>query len=151
QFAHDGMRAQRRRLDLTRRSEHGESNREVEGRAFLAQTGGSEVHDDACPRPLEFGRGYTAADTFLRLLASAVGEPDDRRGGLAVREVRFDLDASWLETNERMCCRASEHTSTVEGEALRVLPLCVKRRSECVRFGDRGRPRCRRRQSAPPV
>ena len=55
---------------------------------------------------------------MLRLLAGAVGEPDDREARNARLEVRFHLDAPRFETDERVGDRASEHTSTVGTKAL---------------------------------
>jgi hypothetical protein len=55
-----------------------------------------------------------APDPVLRLLAGAVGEPDDRERRLRARaQVRFHLDAPWLEADERERDRATEHSSTV--------------------------------------
>ena len=53
-------------------------------------------------RPIELCRGDSAADALLRLLAGAVGEPDDRERGHRALEVRFDLDATCVEPDERM-------------------------------------------------
>ncbi len=58
----------------------------------------------------------TAPDAVLRLLAGAVGEPDDRERGLLARaQVRLDLDAARLEADERERDGAAEHASTVRG------------------------------------
>ena len=46
---------------------------------------------------------------MLRLLARAVGEPDDREAGDARLQVRLDLDPARLETDEGLRERASEH------------------------------------------
>ena len=41
------------------------------------------------------------------------------KAGFPVRKVGFDLDAARFEPDERMSDRASEHSSTVEGERAR--------------------------------
>ncbi len=46
---------------------------------------------------------------MLRLLAGAVGEPDDREARHPRLEVRLDLDLPRLEADERVSDRASEH------------------------------------------
>ena len=56
-----------------------------------------------------------AADAFLRLLAGAVGQPDDRERRPRQLQVRLDLDPARLETDERMRDRASEHVATLGG------------------------------------
>ena len=58
----------------------------------------------------QLGRGNSAADSLLRFLAGAIGQPDDRQGGLSFRKVGFDLDAARFEPDERMSDRASEHS-----------------------------------------
>ena len=55
------------------------------------------------------GGDDAAADAVLRLLAGAVGEPDDREARNARLEVRLDLDLARLEPDERMGDRAREH------------------------------------------
>lgn len=46
---------------------------------------------------------------MLRLLASAVDEPHDRKAGNARLQVRLDLDPARLESDESVCQRAREH------------------------------------------
>ena len=46
-------------------------------------------------------RRDAAVNAVLRLLARAVGEPDDREPGLPAVEMRLDLDATRLEPDER--------------------------------------------------
>ena len=96
--------------ELPRRAEDRERDRQVEARALLAQRGGREIDGDpAVDRPLERGGDDAAADAVLRLLARAVGEPDDREPGDARLQVRLDLDLPRLEADERVRERASEH------------------------------------------
>ena len=52
-----------------------------------------------------------AANPVLRLLARAVGEADDREARQAALDVSLDLDATGVETDERMGDRAREHTT----------------------------------------
>ena len=46
---------------------------------------------------------------MFRLLAGAVGETDDREARNARLKMRFDVDLSRLEADERVGDRASEH------------------------------------------
>ena len=54
-------------------------------------------------------RDDAAADAVLRLLAGAVGEPDDREPRDAGLEVGLDLDLARLEADESVGDRACEH------------------------------------------
>jgi len=98
---------------LPRRREDRERDRQVEARSLLAQLRRSEVHRDPAERPLELGAVDPGADALLRLLAGAVGKPDDRESRHAALEVRLDLDAPWLEAYEGIADGASEHTATL--------------------------------------
>jgi len=51
-----------------------------------------------------------ASSTVLRLLAGAVGEPDDREAGHAALEVRLHLDAARLQPDQSVGDGAREHT-----------------------------------------
>ena len=95
--------------NLARGREHRERDRQVEARALLPQPRGREVDRDPPQRPLELGRGDPAPDAVLRLLAGAVGEPDDREPRQAALEVRLDLDAAGVEADERVGDGAREH------------------------------------------
>jgi len=53
ELADGGVSLELVRRNLTRRREHGERNREVEARSFLAQLGRREVDRDAPHRPVE--------------------------------------------------------------------------------------------------
>jgi hypothetical protein len=50
---------------------------------------------------------------MLRFLAGAVGEPDNRERRDAALQVSLDLDAAWIEADERMRDRVCEHVVTV--------------------------------------
>ena len=89
--------------DLPRGGEDRERDREIEAGAFLAQPRRGEVDRDPPQRPLELGGGDAAAHALLRLLAGAVGEPDDREPGHAALEVRLDLDAPRASSPTRAC------------------------------------------------
>ena len=78
QLAEGGVLVERARRHLVRGGEHRERDRQVEAGPFLAQRRRREVDGDRRRGPLELGRGDAAADALLRLLAGAVGEPDDR-------------------------------------------------------------------------
>src|SRR6187397_984818 len=88
--------------DLAGRGEDRESDRKIEARALLAQAGRREIDGDPALRPLELCRGDSAADPLLRLLAGAVGKPDDGERGHRVLKVRLDLDPACVEPDERM-------------------------------------------------
>src|SRR5215210_7764283 len=57
---------------------------------------------------------------MLRLLARAIGEADDGEAGHAVLQVRFHLDPSGVETDERMRDGPRKHRPTLRGKELRV-------------------------------
>ena len=78
--------------DLARGRKDSKRDRQVEVRALLAEIGRREVDGDPAPGPLELGGGNAAADAVLRLLAGAIGEPDDRERWHAVLQVRLHLD-----------------------------------------------------------
>ena len=65
--------------ELVRAGEERERDRKVEARSLLAQRGGREVDGDpASAGPRQHRVDDAAVDAVLRLLAGAVGEPDDR-------------------------------------------------------------------------
>ena len=85
-------------------------------------------------------------DAVLRLLAGAVGEPDDReRRQIGRDEVRLDLDPPRLEADDGGGEGACEHASdaTVGTRDVSVPTLCRKgarlRRSDSARGGDEDR------------
>ncbi len=116
--------------DLPGGGEDRERDREIEARALLAQAGGREVDGDPALRPLELRRGDSAAHALLRLLAGAVGEPDDRERRHRALEVRLDLDAACVEPDERMRDRPRQHVPRLGwGRA----PVCHARRAGSVK------------------
>ena len=62
-----------------------------------------------CPGHYELCGGDAATDAFLRLLAGAVRESDDREDRRTGLEERFDFDPSRVEPDERMGNRSGEH------------------------------------------
>ena len=52
---------------------------------------------------------------MLRLLTRTVGEADDRERRCTVLQMRFDLDAARVETEQGVSGRAGEHVATVGG------------------------------------
>jgi hypothetical protein len=102
---------------LSRSREERERDREVEPRALLAQLGGREIDRDAPVGEAQLGGRDAAAHAFARLLAGPVGEADDREAGNAVADVRLDVDAPRLETDERMGDRACKHTSRLRAKS----------------------------------
>jgi hypothetical protein len=109
------------RRDLPGGGENSKRDRKVVARPLLAKPRGREVDRDPPHRPLELGGGYPGPDPFLRLLAGAVGEPDDGEARNARLEVRLDLDLARLEPDECMGDRACKHGSTVPGRRSRVV------------------------------
>ena len=95
---------------LPRRRQHRERDREVEARAFLAQTGRREVDRDPLQRPFELRGADAAANPVLRLGARPVGQPDDREARQAAVDVRLDLDPPRLEADEGVGDGAREHS-----------------------------------------
>ena len=122
--------------DLPCRREDGERDRQVEPRSLLAQRRGREIdRDPAVERPLERGGDDAAADAVLRLLAGAVGEPDDRESRDAQLEVRLDLDLPRLEPDESVGDRACEHRATVTRRRHAMVTASVPERSSYERYG----------------
>ena len=110
ELADGGVVGEPLRRKLPGRTEHGERDRKVESRSFLAQCGRGEIDGDPpIERPVERGRDDAAANAVLRLLAGAVGETDDREARDPRLEMRLDVDLPRLEADERMSDRASEH------------------------------------------
>jgi hypothetical protein len=105
--------------DLPGRREDRERDREIEAGPFLPQLGGSEVDRDPAARPLELGGGDPAPYPLLRLLAGAVGEPDDGERRDAQLEVRLDLHASRVEADEGVRDGAGEHVPTLAADLSR--------------------------------
>jgi hypothetical protein len=66
---------------------------------------------------------------MLRLLARAVGEPDDREAGNTSLEMRFDLDTTRLEADESMRDGAREHVANLDGSESAVCTSFVTMRS----------------------
>jgi hypothetical protein len=116
--------------NLPRCTEHGERDREVEAGALLAQRGGSKVDGDPPRRKVELGRSDAAADAVLRLLAGAVGQPDDREGGDGRLDVCLHLDPAGLEANHGIRQRAREHAPMEAMLGLRVCAESVPIRGE---------------------
>ncbi len=106
--------------DLRRGFQHREGDRQVEARALLAEVGRRQVDGDPVARELQLGRGDPAADSLLRLLAGPVGEPDDRKRRGAALEMRFDLDAARVETDQGMGDGAREHLAILGNNSCRV-------------------------------
>ena len=110
---------------------------EVEARPLLAQRGRREVdRDRAFSGHSSERRDDAAPDAVLRLLARAVGEPDDRERRLLARaQMGLDLDAARLEADERVRDRAGEHASTLRA---RVVTGVRRLRADSVTVGPRG-------------
>ena len=103
--------------ELLRRREHRQRDREIESGSLLPERGRRKIDRDRLARPLEERRVDAAPHAVLCLLAGPVGQPDDREGRLLARaQVRFDLDATRLETDEGERDRAAEHLPTLRLE-----------------------------------
>ena len=109
ELAYGGMLGEALARDLPGGGEDRQSDREVEPGALLPQARGSEIDRDSPQRPFELRRGDSAPHALLRLRARAVGKTDDREGGNAALQVGLDLDATGVETDERMRDGAREH------------------------------------------
>jgi hypothetical protein len=106
----DGSRPlERAARQLQGRREERERNRQIEARSLLAQLRRSQIDRDAPFGKLQLGGGNPAADPLTCLLASAVGETDDRETGDAIADVRFHIDPARFEADERMGDRACKH------------------------------------------
>ena len=106
------------RRELVRAGEQRERDREVEARPLLAQRRGREVdRDPVAAGPRQHRVDDAAVDAVLRLLAGAVGEPDDReRRQVGRDEVRLDLDPARLEADDGGGEGAREHTTDATAE-----------------------------------
>jgi hypothetical protein len=120
QLADGGGPLERTARHLLRSSEQRQRDRQVESGTLLAQLGRRKVDRDAARRKVQLGRGNPAADPLARLLAGAVGEPDDREAGNAVADVGFHVDAARLESDESVRDRACKHASRLGANACRV-------------------------------
>ena len=149
ELAVDGVPLELGAGNLTRRREHGERDRQIEPRALLAQRGGREVDGDPAVGPLALGRTDAAANTLLRLLAGAVGEPDDRERGQRTLEMRLDLDATCFETDESMRDCAREHAARLGRRSRGFVSARVSTSCRlCAPSFDRGGGRARHPSSA---
>ena len=127
QLADGCVLGERALRNLPRRGENRECDRQVERRALLPQRGGREVDRDPPERPLQLGRRDPTPDAMLGFLARPVRETDDREPGHAVLEVRLDLDATGLESDERMRESAREHPLHARHQTLTCLaPSCAE-------------------------
>ena len=109
--------SERRARQLLRRAEHRERDRQVEAGTLLPQLGRREVDRDAPVGEVQLGGRDAAADTLARFLACLVGQPDDREAGQAVADMRLDVDATRLETDQSMRERACEHSSKLRASS----------------------------------
>ena len=114
QLADRRMAGQPLRRDLASRSQYGQRNRKVEPRTLFAQLGRREIDGDPAHRPLQGGRPDPAAHAFLRLLAGAIGEADDRELGNAALEMSLDVDAPSFEADQGVSNRSCEHVVNVD-------------------------------------
>lgn len=124
ELADGGVLGQPLGWELPGRREHGQRDREVEPGALLPERRRREIdRDPPVERPFQGRRDDTAADAMLRLLARAIGEPDDREARNARLEVRLDLDLARLEADECVGHRACEHDDTVPGRRSRMVTV----------------------------
>ena len=128
---------------LARRGQDRERDREVVAGALLAKPRGREVDGDPAARELELRRDDPALDALPRLRARAVGKADDHECGRAAVDVSFHLDASRLETDERMRDCTCEHASTLRGECVRLRAGFVRQRARRARLRSTRPPAAR--------
>ena len=124
------------RRELIRAGEQRERDRQVEARSLLAQRRRREVdRDPVAAGPRQHRVDDAAVHAVLRLLAGAVGEPDDReRRQIGRDEVRLDLDAARLEADDGRGEGSREHTSDGTGQPV----PCLSRESAESCAGYRG-------------
>ena len=93
-----------------------QGDRQIESRPLFLQLRRREVDGDATAGELELGGEDPTADSLLRFLTGAIGEPDDGQGRrLAALDVRLHLDASRLKAYEGKGHRAREHPPRLRG------------------------------------
>lgn len=68
-------------------------------------------------RLFELCGGDPGPDAVLRLLADAIGQPDDREGRHASLEVRLDLDPPRLQADEAVRNRTREQVVKLDNTA----------------------------------
>ena len=103
--------------ELVRCREQRQGDRQIEPRALLLQLRRRKIDREPIARPLQLRGDDPAADSLLRLLTGAIGEPDDRqRGHLAALDVRLDLHPPGLETDKGKGDRAREHAPRLRGQ-----------------------------------
>jgi hypothetical protein len=114
-LTHGGVAGETACRDLMGRLEQGEGDRQVEAGALLPQVGRGEVdRDPAVVRPEELSRGDSASDSLLRLLAGAVGEPDDGERGDTALEMSLYLDAPRVETDKSVSNGSRQHVVIID-------------------------------------
>ena len=114
ELADRGMAGERALRDLMRGFEHRQGDRQVEAGSLLPKIGRRKVDDDPVPGPVELGRGDPTPNSLFRLLACAVGEPDDRKGGCSALEERLDLDPSGIEADQGMGDGSREYVGKLD-------------------------------------
>ena len=77
--------------ELTAGHENCQRDREIEGRAILADIGWCEVDRNAPEREEKSGIDESRAHPFAALFDSALGQPDRREGRQPVGDVHFDV------------------------------------------------------------
>jgi hypothetical protein len=90
ELADRGRLLERAPRQLLRRGEKRQRDRQVEPRALLPQLGRCEVDRDPSGGEAQLGGGDAAADALASLLASAIGEADDREARDALADVGLD-------------------------------------------------------------
>ena len=96
---------------LPGRSQQRERDRQVERRPLFLQARRGEIDGDLALRPVALGGANAAPDAVLRLLARAIGEPDDREARDLADGLGLDLDAARLEPDQRMRDHSCEHVA----------------------------------------
>ena len=94
-------------------------------RALLAQRRRGQVDRDARARPFQLCGSDARPDPRLRLLARAVGQPDDGERGQSALDVRLDLDPARVDADERVRDGASQHVARLGDELSHVRHGCV--------------------------
>ena len=127
------MLEQPRRGQLVEAGEDGERDRKVEPEPSLRSAAGARLTVIlVLPGHASIALTIPLLDAMLRLLAGAVGEPDDReRRQVGADEVRLDLDAARLEADDGGGEGACEHAFDARRNTVvpaRVNPACRAKR-----------------------
>ena len=105
QLAHHLIAGQHPGLDVPRRLQHPQGDRQIEGGARLAQVRRGQIHGDAPQREGEAAVGHGRLDAVAALAHRGVGQPHGGEYRQAVGQVDLHLNAMGVNTQQG----AAEH------------------------------------------